>query len=77
MKNYILIQHFIQNILNGANYYSGFINVKLSNNKTINVDANILIKCVSKYFNLDSFYPEVKDLKLDKKLYDLLKSEFD
>lgn len=77
MKNYILMQYFIQNILNGANYYSGMINVKFSNDEIINADASMLIKCVASYFNLDNFYPEVKDLKLDKTLYDSLKSEFE
>ena len=43
----------------------------------INVDAGMLIKCVASYFNLDNFYPEVKDLKLDKTLYDSLKNEFE
>ena len=77
MKNYILMQYFIQNILNGANYYNGVINVKFSNEEIINANANSLIKCVASYFNLDNFYPEVKDLKLDKALYDSLKNEFD
>ena len=77
MKNYILMQCFIQNILNGANYYNGMINVKFSNDEIINVDASMLIKCVASYFNLDNFYPEVKDLKLDKTLYDSLKNDFD
>ena len=77
MKNYILMQYFIQNILNGANYYNGMINVKFSNDEIINVDASMLIKCVASYFNLDNFYPEVKDLKLDKTLYDSLKNEFE
>ena len=77
MKNYILMQYFIQNILNGANYYNGMINVKFSNEEIINANANSLIKCVASYFNLDNFYPEVKDLKLDKALYDSLKNDFD
>ena len=77
MKNYILMQYFIQNILNGANYYNGVINVKFSNEEIINANANSLIKCVASYFNLDNFYPEVKDLKLDKELYDSLKNDFD
>ena len=77
MKNYILMQYFIQNILNGANYYNGVINVKFSNEEIINANANSLIKCVASYFNLDNFYPEVKDLKLDKTLYDSLKNEFE
>ena len=77
MKNNILMQYFIQNILNGANYYNGMINVKFSNDEIINADTSTLIKCVVSYFNLDNFYPEVKDLKLDKTLYDSLKSEFD
>ena len=77
MKNYILMQYFIQNILNGANYYNGVINVKFSNEEIINANANSLIKCVASYFNLDNFYPEVKDLKLDKALYDSLKNEFE
>ncbi|MDD6277315.1 MAG: hypothetical protein PUA55_01940 [Mycoplasma sp.] len=77
MKNYILMQYFIQNILNGANYYNGVINVKFSNEEIINANANSLIKCVAIYFNLDNFYPEVKDLKLDKALYDSLKNDFD
>ena len=77
MKNYILMHYFIQNILNGANYYNGVINVKFSNEEIINANANSLIKCVASYFNLDNFYPEVKDLKLDKALYDSLKNDFD
>lgn len=77
MKNYILMQYFIQNILNGANYYNGVINVKFSNEEIINANASSLIKCVASYFNLDNFYPEVKDLKLDKALYDSLKNDFD
>ena len=77
MKNYILMQYFIQNILNGANYYNGVINVKFSNEEIINANANSLIKCVASYFNLDNFYTEVKDLKLDKALYDSLKNDFD
>ena len=77
MKNYILMQYFIQNILNGAKYYNGMINVKFSNDEIINVDASMLIKCVASYFNLDNFYPEVKDLKLDKTLYDSLRNDFD
>ena len=75
MKNYILMQYFIQNILNGANYYNGVINVKFSNEEIINANANSLIKCVASYFNLDNFYPEVKDLKLDKALYDSLRND--
>lgn len=77
MKNYILMQYFIQNILNGANFYNGVINVKFSNEEIINANASSLIKCVASYFNLDNFYPEVKDLKLDKALYDSLKNDFD
>ena len=77
MKNYTLMRYFMQNILNGANYYNNMINVKLSNDKTINIDADMLIKNVTNYFNLDNFYPEVKGLKLDTKLYDSLKSEFE
>ena len=75
MKNYILLQYFIQNILNGANYYNEMINVKLGNDEIINIDANMLIRCVSSYFDLDNFYPEVKDLKLDKALYDSLRND--
>lgn len=75
MKNYILMQYFIQNILNGANYYNGVINVKFSNEEIINANANSLIKCVASYFNLDNFYPELKDLKLDKALYDSLRND--
>lgn len=74
MKNYILMQYFIQNILNGANYYNGVINVKLGNDEIINIYANMLIKCVSSYFDLDNFYLKVKDLKLDKALYDSLRN---
>lgn len=77
MKNYILMQYFIQNILNGANYYNGVINVKFSNEEIINVNASSLIKCVASYFNLDNFYPKVKDLKLDKALYDSLRKDLD
>ena len=75
MKNYILMQYFIQNILNRANYYNEMINVKLGNDEIINIDANMLIRCVASYFNLDNFYPEVKDLKLDKALYDSLRKD--
>ena len=75
MKNYILLQYFIQDILNGANYYNEMINVKLGNDEIINIDANMLIRCVASYFNLDNFYPEVKDLKLDKALYDSLRND--
>lgn len=67
MKNYILLQYFIQNILNRANYY----------NEIINIYANMLIKCVASYFDLDNFYPKVKDLKLDKALYDSLRKDLD
>ena len=75
MKNYILLQYFIQNILNRANYYNEMINVKLGNDEIINIDANMLIRCVSSYFDLDNFYPELKDLKLDKALYDSLRND--
>lgn len=75
MKNYILMQYFIQNILNRANYYNEMINVKPGNDEIINIDANMLIRCVASYFNLDNFYPEVKDLKLDKALYDSLRND--
>lgn len=75
MKNYILMQYFIQNILNRANYYNEMINVKLGNDEIINIDANMLIRCVASYFNLDNFYPELKDLKLDKALYDSLRKD--
>ena len=75
MKNYILMQYFIQDILNGANYYNEMINVKLGNDEIINIDANMLIRCVASYFNLDNFYPELKDLKLDKALYDSLRND--
>lgn len=75
MKNYILLQYFIQNILNRANYYNEMINVKLDNDEIINIYANILIRCVASYFNLDNFYPEIKDLKLDKALYDSLRND--
>lgn len=75
MKNYILLQYFIQNILNRANYYNEMINVKLGNDEIINIDANMLIRCVASYFNLDNFYPELKDLILDKVLYDSLRND--
>lgn len=75
MKNYILLQYFIQNILNRANYYNEMINVKLGNDEIINIDANMLIRCISSYFDLDNFYPKVKDLKLDKTLYDSLRND--
>ena len=75
MKNYILLQYFIQNILNRVNYYNEMINVKLDNDEIINIYANILIRCVASYFNLDNFYPEIKDLKLDKALYDSLRND--
>lgn len=75
MKNFILLQYFIQNILNRANYYNEMINVKLGNDEIINIDANMLIRCVASYFNLDNFYPELKDLILDKALYDLLRND--
>ena len=75
MKNYILLQYFIQNIVNRANYYNEMINVKLGNDEIINIDANMLIRCVASYFNLDNFYPELKDLKLDKALYDSLRND--
>ena len=75
MKNYILLQYFIQNILNRANYYNEMINVKLDNDEIINIYANILIRCVASYFNLDNFYREIKDLKLDKALYDSLRND--
>ncbi len=39
MKNYILLQYFIQNILNRANYYNEMINVKPGNDEIINIDA--------------------------------------
>ena len=39
MKNYILLQYFIQNILNRANYYNEMINVKLGNDEIINIYA--------------------------------------
>lgn len=77
MKNYILLQYFIQNILNRANYYNEMINVKLGNDEIINIDANMLIRCVASYFDLDNFYPKVKDLKLDKALYDSLRKDLD
>lgn len=77
MKNYILLQYFIQNILNRANYYNEMINVKLGNDEIINIYANMLIRCVASYFNLDNFYPELKDLKLDKALYDSLRKDLD
>ena len=77
MKNYILLQYFIQNILNRANYYNEMINVKLGNDEIINIYANMLIKCVASYFDLDNFYPKVKDLKLDKALYDSLRKDLD
>ena len=51
------------------------INVKLGNDEIIIIDVGMLIKCVSSYFNLDNFYPEVKDLKLDKALYDSLRND--
>ena len=75
MKNYILLQYFIQNILNRVNYYNEMINVKLDNDEIINIYANILIRCVASYFNLDNFYPEIKNLKLDKALYDSLRND--
>lgn len=75
MKNYILLQYFIQNILNRANYYNEMINVKPGNDEIINANANSLIKCVASYFDLDNFYLEVKDLKLDKALYDSLRND--
>ena len=77
MKNYILLQYFIQNILNRANYYNEMINVKLGNDELINIYANMLIKCVASYFDIDNFYPKVKDLKLDKALYDSLRKDLD
>ena len=53
MKNYILLQYFIQNILNRANYYNEMINVKLDNDEIIN-KVNLKFKEIGfKYVTLD------------------------
>ena len=85
MKNYILLQYFIQNILNRANYYNEMINVKLGNDKIINIDANMLIKCVSSYFNLVGSYEyknispclnfDIYDISYYKRVLNLLKKK--
>ena len=75
-KNYS-IESIIRYIITGLGIVSESVSVKEYDGIIINVDAGMLIKCVASYFNLDNFYPEVKDLKLDKTLYDSLKNEFE
>ena len=75
-KNYS-IESIIRYITTGLGIVSESVSVKEYDGIIINVDAGMLIKCVASYFNLDNFYPEVKDLKLDKTLYDSLKNEFE
>ena len=73
-KNYS-IKSIIRYITTGLGIVSESVSVKEYDGIIINVDAGMLIKCVSSYFNLDNFYPEVKDLKLDKALYDSLRND--
>ena len=73
-KNYS-IESIIRYITTGIGIISESVSVKEYDGIIINVDAGMLIKCVSSYFNLDNFYPEVKDLKLDKALYDSLRND--
>ena len=73
-KNYS-IEIIIRYITTGLGIVSESVSVKEYDGIIINVDAGMLIKCVSSYFNLDNFYPEVKDLKLDKALYDSLRND--
>lgn len=73
-KNYS-IESIIRYITTGLGIVSESVSVKKYDGIIINVDAGMLIKCVSSYFNLDNFYPEVKDLKLDKALYDSLRND--
>ena len=73
-KNYS-IESIIRYITTGLGIVSESVSVKEYDGIIINVDAGMLIKCVSSYFNLDNFYPEVKDLKLDKALYDSLRND--
>ncbi|MDD7150285.1 MAG: hypothetical protein PUH53_06345 [Mycoplasma sp.] len=73
-KNYS-IESIIRYITTGLGIISESVSVKEYDGIIINVDAGMLIKCVSSYFNLDNFYPEVKDLKLDKALYDSLRND--
>lgn len=75
-KNYS-IETVIRYITTGLGIVSESVSVKKYDGIIINIDANMLIKCVSSYFNLDNFCHEIKDLKIDKLLYDLLKSEFE
>ena len=75
-KNYS-IESIIRYITTGLGIVSESVSVKEYDGIIINVDAGMLIKCVASYFNLDNFYPEVKDLKLDKTLYDSLRNEFE
>ena len=73
-KNYS-IESIIRYITTGLGIVSESVSVKEYDGIIINVDTGMLIKCVSSYFNLDNFYPEVKDLKLDKALYDSLRND--
>ena len=75
-KNYS-IETVIRYITTGLGIVSESVSIKEYDGIIINVNAGMLIKCVASYFNLDNFYPEVKDLKLDKALYDSLKNDFD
>ena len=63
-KNYS-IESIIRYITTGLGIVSESVSVKEYEGIIINVDAGMLIKCVSNYFNLDNYYNEVKDLKLD------------
>ena len=69
------METIIRYITTGLGIVSESVSVKEYDGIIINVDAGMLIKCVSSYFNLDNFYPEVKDLKLDKALYDSLRND--
>ena len=71
------IESIIRFITTGLGIVSKSVSVKKYDGTIINVNANSLIKSVASYFNLNNFYPEVKDLKLDKTLYDSLKNEFE
>ena len=69
------IESIIRFITIGLGIVSKSVSVKKYDGTIINVNANSLIKSVASYFNLDNFYPELKDLKLDKALYDSLRND--
>ena len=65
------IDKLINSVLNG-NYVD--MNIFIDNKK---VDTNLLVKYIATYFNVEKYYPEIENIKIDTKQFKKITKQFE